>query len=401
MKLGLILSNDWELFGDGSGNYFELQHRPLEDLLEVLEKYGAKLTVMAEVGQQWAHQRISEREPWARNIVDAWESILKEAVRRNHDVQLHLHPQWLDAEYKNDTWQVNLDKWAVSSLPAETLGRVFKEGKRYLESVLRPVAPFYECIAFRAGAYCIQPSTVVIRDLLNAGIICDTSVTKGMYNKDFFDYRDAFSNVFPWFVDDRDIKYQSGAHGKLLEIPIHSYQTIDFPIVRRISSRLYYVISSGTWLDQQDQKWLLERSRKESQRYPIADRPFVGSRRVISARWLWRKVLAKVWMQLDYDVLPPKVFAKRLRKLFEDERTRPFWNEDIIIPVMASGHAKRIHNSNNIGHILNEVQSRLKDKIVFWTLHEAISYWLKNGPKQCKPYDMRTKVWSDRPPRSA
>jgi len=77
MKLGLIISNDWELFGDGSGDYFEVQHRPLEALLQTVEDHGAKLTVMAEVAQQWAHQRISPHAPWAREVVEAWESILR------------------------------------------------------------------------------------------------------------------------------------------------------------------------------------------------------------------------------------------------------------------------------------------------------------------------------------
>src|SRR6266511_3161138 len=108
MRLGLVISNDWELFGDGSGEYFEIQHRPLEDLLKTIENHGAKLTVMAEVGQQWAHQRICEQETWAREVVEAWESVLKETIKKKFDVQLHLHPQWLNAEYKNSAWCVDI-----------------------------------------------------------------------------------------------------------------------------------------------------------------------------------------------------------------------------------------------------------------------------------------------------
>jgi hypothetical protein len=382
MKLGLILSNDWELFGDGSGDYFEVQHKPLEDLLEVFAKYGAKLTVMAEVGQQWAHMRIADRKPWARTIVEAWESLLQETIKRKHDVQLHIHPQWLEAEYKNNKWHVNLDNWAISSLPAEATAKIFKEGKLYLESFLKPVEVAYECIAFRAGAYCIQPSKVVIRDLLNGGFVCDTSVTKGMYNRGFFDYRDAYSNVLPWFVHDGDVNYQNDTDGELLEIPIHSYKTMDFPILRLISPKLYYLISSGAWLGHRDEQWLLERRKMEFQRYPIGDRPFMTARRMTSLRWLWRKIVASAWMQLDYDVLPPKVFARRMQKIFEDKSTRQYQNEDIIVPVMASGHVKRIHNPSNIDHILDEVESRLGDKVLFWTLHEAVSYWIKNRPTQ-------------------
>jgi hypothetical protein len=81
MKIGLVLSNDWELFGNGAGDYFEIQHHPLQQLLDVVEGYGAPLTVMAEIGQQWAHQRLGEHESWARDIACAWELILQDTIR--------------------------------------------------------------------------------------------------------------------------------------------------------------------------------------------------------------------------------------------------------------------------------------------------------------------------------
>ena len=92
MKIGLVLSNDWELFGNGSGDYFEIQHHPLQQLLDVVEGHGAPLTVLAEIGQQWAHQRLGQQESWAHDIACAWESILQDTIRRGSDVQLHLHP---------------------------------------------------------------------------------------------------------------------------------------------------------------------------------------------------------------------------------------------------------------------------------------------------------------------
>ena len=56
MKIGLVFTNDWELFGDGSGDYFEVQHNPLKDLLKVFDKYNAKLSIMAETFQQLKHR---------------------------------------------------------------------------------------------------------------------------------------------------------------------------------------------------------------------------------------------------------------------------------------------------------------------------------------------------------
>ena len=168
MKLGLILSNDWELFGDGSGDYFEIQHQPLHALLNTVEQHGAKLTVMAEVGQQWAHQKISNDQPWAGEVAESWEAILKETIEKDHDVQLHLHPGFLDATYENNKWRLNYSHWAISSLEPPVMESVLKEGKQYLEGLLCPINPDYECIAFRAGDFCIQPSGTVIRRLLKS-----------------------------------------------------------------------------------------------------------------------------------------------------------------------------------------------------------------------------------------
>ena len=52
MRFRIILTNDWELFGNGRGDYFEIQHNPLKELMEVISVYDAKLTIFAEVAQQ-------------------------------------------------------------------------------------------------------------------------------------------------------------------------------------------------------------------------------------------------------------------------------------------------------------------------------------------------------------
>lgn len=376
MKIGLILSNDWELFGDGSGNYFEIQHKPLEALLTTVENHGAKLTVMAEVGQQWAHQKICDRELWAGEVADSWESILKETIKRNSDVQLHLHPQWLNAKYGNNKWELDLKQWAISSLAPPEIEKVLREGKQYLDSLLQPVNPDYECIAFRAGAYCIQPSNIVIQKLLNVGMRCDTSVTKGMYNHSFFDYRDAYSNFLPWFVSQEDIKYKNQTNEGLLEIPIYSRAGFDFQVLTLISPRLFYLIRFGVLISEQDKNWHVERRKVRDRRYPLSQRPFMSDR-LTSIKWLLSKIIARSSIQLDYDFLSPKVFAKFLQKAYEQEISRDWRDQDIVIPIMASGHVKDMHNCDNIGRILSEISIRLKDKVVFWTLSDAIEYWLK------------------------
>jgi len=380
MRLGLILLNDWELFGDGSGDYFEIQHKPLLELLDVVEQHGAKLTVMAEVAQQWAHQKLSRQQSWAGEVVNGWEAALQEAIGREADVQLHLHPQWLNAEYHGDRWRLDYRYWAVSRLESDVMARVFSDGKNYLENLLRPVEPQYECMAFRAGAYCIQPSEKVIDSLLKAGIVCDSSVPRGLVAPDFYDYRDTHSAVFPWFVHSDNIKYRNETDEGLLEMPPYSFTIVDIPILRRLALRLFYLLSFGVYIGNRDRKWLQENNKVMVKRYPPRTRPFAQKDRgptCFSPGNLFSKFVARRAIQLDYDYLPPRVFVEALKKVFDEEDVQEFREEDVIIPVIAAGHTKNMHDCLNIDRILAEVDACFHEQITYWTLREAAAYWLR------------------------
>ena len=57
----------------------------------------------------------------------------------------------------------------------------------------------YECVLFRAGALCIQPSEIPIEKMRKVGLIADSSVTQGEYSEKFYDFREAPSNIIPWY----------------------------------------------------------------------------------------------------------------------------------------------------------------------------------------------------------
>ncbi len=380
MKLGIILSNDWELYGDGSGNYFEVMHRPLENLLRCVENHGAKLTVMAEIGQQWAHMKIAENEKWAQEICVAWDSIVQETIKRKSDVQLHLHPQWLNARNQDQKWHVDCDHFAISDFCAPSRVNVLKKGKQYLDRLLQPVDSDYECIAFRAGGYFIEPSKFVIKHLRDAGILCDTSVTKGLYYPGFFDYRDAHSNCVPWFSSSENIKYKSDNNEGILEIPIYSRNCYDWPLFRKlVSPELYYKLVFRGSTSEEEWIWFGENNAYINKRYPRPVRPLKQSYQphlLNKSKYLLQKCLiSKRGMQLDYDVLPAKKFVKYIEEIYDDRTIeKSFQQKDVIIPVMASGHVKSMQNCDNISRILDEINSHFKDNVVFWTLSEAVKY---------------------------
>jgi hypothetical protein len=92
-----------------------------------------------------------------------------------------------------------------------------------LEDLLKPAAPTYQCIAFRAANWAVSPSCNVVRALLHNGIRIESSVFKYGRRDDIvrFDYSNAHNNLIPWPVDEEDISRRNDA-GKLVEVPIYS-----------------------------------------------------------------------------------------------------------------------------------------------------------------------------------
>jgi hypothetical protein len=248
--ISLIITADYEIFGDGSGDVRNCMVRPTRDLLEICERHGARLTIFFEVGEYWAFKE-AEKQGFldlGYSPSKLMEDQIRKAIQSGHDVQLHLHPQWLDYDIVNNEWKLNLNYWRLPLLP-HGLGNkndrlsirgALHQGKKTLEEILTPVNPSYRCIAFRAGGWCIQPAERVIRAMRDVGILADSSVFKGGHITDdpfFVDYRTAYSSFRYWWVDSKEINWSTEpSHAAILEIPIFTipYRGIGELMFRKI-----------------------------------------------------------------------------------------------------------------------------------------------------------------------
>ena len=230
----LILSLDYEIFGNGSGDVWRDMIEPTERLLSLCNRYGAKMSIMLEVGEYWAMQE-AERNGSLR--LDYSPSLeikrqIQNAVKDGHDVQLHLHPWWIDATFENNKWRLHPEYMKITDLPnglgSETdlhsvIGTLWK-GKKTLESMLRPVRDDYECLVYRAAMFWGQPSRELIEGLKKAGLVADSSVVRGLHETKpvLTDYRDAPSTAGYWWTNADDIA-QAGPTGKhIIEFPVYS-----------------------------------------------------------------------------------------------------------------------------------------------------------------------------------
>lgn len=229
----LVFTLDYELFGNGSGDVFKHIVEPTDKILAIASQYGMKLTFFFEVIEYWKLKEEWEKGNkmgYEKNPIEAMENQIRNAYRQGHDIQLHLHPQWVDARWEDSKWGVNLDKWRLGGYDGtgeNSIENLFKRGKQTMEELLKPVNLTYECTAMRAGGYNIQPSEEIVQAMKEAGLLIDSSIYPGGNETGLlsnYDYTDIDPGKGYWHVGQR---LEDAGNSQIIEVPI-----VAFPMIR-------------------------------------------------------------------------------------------------------------------------------------------------------------------------
>lgn len=218
----IIFTLDYEIHGNGDGSPYAMIVEPTYRLMSLLEKYNAKLTILADVAEILKFKEYFYKTGDDKfNYLDIVKQ-LKYALSVGHDVQLHIHSSYFGAKYENGRWLQNWETYNLAQLPYPKIFKIVKECKEWLESNLKEVKPDYQCNVFRAANWSMMPSENIVKALLDNNIKIDTSVYKygkssGIVNYDYTDSNDA---LIPWFVDSKNVCNEDKS-GKLLECPIY------------------------------------------------------------------------------------------------------------------------------------------------------------------------------------
>lgn len=222
-KYNLIFTLDYEIHGNGDGNPYELMVEPTYRLMTLLEKYGQKLTIMADVAEILCFKRYAAETGRDDYRVAEIEAQLCEAIKRGHDVQLHVHSSYFKAQHKNGAFDQCIEEYNMAALPIERIDEMVTECVTYLVDLLRPIKEDYKVWLFRAANWSMMPTENLYRVLVKHGITHDTSVYKGgcQGGNVCYDYREAYDNLFAYpasmlNINERDDK------GQLIELPIYT-----------------------------------------------------------------------------------------------------------------------------------------------------------------------------------
>lgn len=229
--LYIAVTADYELFsGKNFLNEEEILFEPTYELLRVAKQNGVPVTLMADVCSVWKY-----REYGLMEYPTKFEEQLVYSIKENHDVQLHIHPHWLNSIYSNNEWIFDKNTFKIHDLgfgsdneTTISADKILFKGKNYLENLLKPIDNTYKCIAFRAGGWCLQPEKDLIKSLKKIGINIDTTVYKNGYLKTethYFDYRGVPDEPNWWINPQNGLGEKSNAdlENNIYEVCIGSY----------------------------------------------------------------------------------------------------------------------------------------------------------------------------------
>jgi hypothetical protein len=369
-KFEFLITLDYELPVNKKPDVMRHIVKPTDDLLRVCEQFGVKVTVMVEIGELWAFEKERNRcfaeylgyDPGAR-IRDQ----LVDAVTMGHDVQLHLHPQWLNARWEGAQWHLDYSKYRVTDLDYGELVDVLRAGKEYLETLLRPHCEHYRCLGFRSGNWITQPSAKYLGALHEAGLRSDTSVFKWGYRNTpsvYLDYRNAYSNILPWAASWDDINRPS-EDGGIVEFPIYAEPASIFGMLsfRRLKVAADYL--------------------REDRKNAGAVRTSV-SQSARDHQHFWnkaRRVFGIHSKKLDFC----KLSKREMLQMFKNVWTGTFQNKEVHnIPIVMIGHSKDPISSVELGGVFAEVSKLFGDSLEFVTYRQIIPKYLALLTRQYK-----------------
>ena len=241
MARSIVITVDYEIFGNGTGDVRQHVTEPTERMCRIAEKYEVPVTIFFELEEYLQFERHGRE---LRRLLgyDPAEEMRRQAAdlaRRGHDIQLHLHPQWHGARLQGSDWNLHHDKLTVDALfeSQEETTAFIRERREALEAISeRPV------MTYRAGGFAAQPGRRLLKALEQTGFAVESSVVKGLHRPrpHPLDYRSAPSARRLWRISEEVSREEPG--GPLWEIPIHSvmgrrYQQLTFKRLKTKFSR--------------------------------------------------------------------------------------------------------------------------------------------------------------------
>ena len=219
-RFNILIEDDWEVMGNGLGNVAQLQYLPSLFFMKLANRLGIKLTFMVDVVQQLVYKDNTHSDYNLKLQKNLWDDTVLLMKSYGFDVQLHLHPQWMNATLKDDYFYLG-DTWNFGKYSNSVQESLIGESINYLEDLITPVDADYKVIAYKGGSWGLQPSGDLLRNMEKFGIRIVMGVRQGMsLPGNGVDYTTLEEANMPYYPDYNDLCKISPEKKEIIVIPL-------------------------------------------------------------------------------------------------------------------------------------------------------------------------------------
>jgi hypothetical protein len=181
----------------------------------VVRRHGGHLSLFVDALYL---QRLCEEAPRFPRLQKEWDAIRRQLALlkdEGHDIQLHLHPHWLDSRFDGEQWRLDTRRYKLHDFSSVEVSAMVGSAKSLLVEIAGETV-----FAFRAGGWCVQPFAPIAPALIANDIWMDSTVFAGGVSDDqerWFDFTQAPLADHWWFSEDPG---SENPQGPIVEIPI-------------------------------------------------------------------------------------------------------------------------------------------------------------------------------------
>ncbi len=236
----IILSFDYEIYFDGS-NRLEALILNTNEILKRAKESNSKLVFFIDI-----YYLIKLEENGLTNHFDKLKNQILEMINEGHEIQYHLHPHWINAQYnkEKDIWKYDQLEYSLTDI-IKIYGKTFAYDK-FNKGVIKMKEWFnYKPLAYRAGGLSIDQNQGELLELLIENKFeYDSSVMPGLYLHGKFihiDHRLAPRKAI-WTIYDSFLSETNTLNKKnsIKEVPVMTIEKNDIPFTDRMITSIKY-----------------------------------------------------------------------------------------------------------------------------------------------------------------
>ena len=230
----VFVTFDYELFlGSHTGSVERSILAPTRRLIELANAKAVRFTFFVDVGFLVALKKAMHLFERLASEYSQIASQLQDLKGQGHSIQLHVHPQWEDAQFRDGAWIADVSRYRLQQFSQGEIERIVASYKAALVEIVGEGV-----YAFRAGGSCLQPFGPLRAALKANGIWLDSSIYRDGYMNTpthQFDYR-SMPDLPDWRFEEDPLVVEPNGYFK--EVPISPMRYSRFFYLKMAAHRL-------------------------------------------------------------------------------------------------------------------------------------------------------------------